>query len=286
MSLKEQVDDFITGNGMSQAELARSIGVSPSALSQILKGTYKGDSRRIENLVESFLTNFDTAAHEVKIWIETENTKIGRFVIEKAVSHRKMALIYGYSGYGKTEMCRRICQRMGNGVFIEADAAIMPMALLRRICGHLKLQAKRSMSDTLTVICDALQMRNKVLFLDEAEYCNAKALELMRRINDFTGTPIIFSGTHDLIRRLRKHKQLQSRIRWAWEMKRLTTDEERRYLAEFCSCEDAAIRLIRNHGRGCFRDTEALAMDSLEFSDDGTINADAVRAALEVAFIQ
>ena len=285
MNLKEQVEVFLGESEMSQAGLARSIGVSPTALSQVLNGVYKGDAPKIETKVETFVTNYDRT-EDASVWTETQSTKIGRFVIEKAVSHRKMALIYGHSGYGKTELCRRACARLGNGVFIEADAAIMPMGLLRRICGHLRAQPKRSLSDTLTVICDALKMRNAVLFLDEAEYLNAKALELMRRINDFTGTPIILSGTHDLIRCLRKHKQLSSRIRWAWEMKRLTAAETRQYLAEFGVTDEGVTRLIHSRSRGSFRDAESLVMDGLELCGDGPLNVKAVQAALEVAFIQ
>ncbi len=285
MKLKDRVEIFLAENEMSQAGFARSIGVSPTAFSQVLSGDYNGHSKKIEDKAENFLSTHSKQA-DAKVWIETQNAQIGRFIIEKAISHRKMALIYGTSGYGKTELCRRVCNSLGNGIFIEADAALAPMGLLRKVCGMMRLQPKRSLSDTLTVICEALETRSKVIFLDEAEYLNAKALELMRRINDFTDTPIILSGTHNLIRCLRKHKQLASRIRWAWEMKKMTAQDTRGYMEALQITDADAVQMIATRSRGNFRDTESLAWDSLELAKNGDVNLRVVKAALEVAFIQ
>jgi len=285
MDFKSEVQGFLGVTGMSQAELARSVGTSPATLSQIMKGNYLGDSERILDRIGKYIENYKRREEgSAGVWLETANTRLAGFIVEKTASHRKMALVYGMAGTGKTETCRRLCENFGNGVFIETDAAITPRSFLYRITSVLKIQGKRALSDTLDIIGQALRLRDIVLFIDEAEYLDYRSLELARRINDFTGTPIVLSGTFDLLRKLKKHRQLASRIRWSVEMKPLTKAENDQYCLE-CGCDKEAAKIVFNRARGNFRDIENLVADAGEISGNRGVSAGDVTAALETAFI-
>lgn len=280
----QEIKNLLAQSGLSQAELARSIGSSPAVISQILKGDYKGDSEKIKVKALNFLKGYEESDKK-EVWVETAHTKAARFVITKAIKNRRIGLIYGDSGVGKTQICKRLYGETGNGIFIEADAAITGRSLLFKLTTSLRVQGRRSLSDTLEVICQALKSSSRVIFIDEAEYLDAKTLELVRRVNDWTETPVILSGTHDLMRVLRKHRQLASRIRWAWEMKPLGKKDVFNYLNSCGTADEKCAELVHARTRGNFRDVESIASDACELCEGGKFSMEVINAALEVAFI-
>ena len=285
-SFVKVVEEFVAKKGISKATLARSVGVSPATLTQVLKGTYGGNWDNVATKVLNYIKNYSEEQEKGKsVWVETKNTKFVRFIVNKTVKSGKIAIVWGEAGSGKTETLKRIASELGNALFIEIDAATTTRSLFYKITTALKVQGKRSLSDTLDVIVKALENRDVVLFFDECEYLNHKSIELLRRINDFTNTPIILSGTYDFMEKLKAHRQLASRIRFGWEMRKPTKEEIALYCAGFGIRSERVANLIYEKARANFRDIEAIVADSLEIDTDGVVDVSDVKSALEIAFI-
>ncbi len=285
MEFREVVFSFLEKSGMSQAQLARSVGVSTATMSGVVKGTYSGNADIIKEKVLKFIGNYDVQKPKNSdVWVEYENTRFVKFLVSKAITHRKIAIIYGEAGSGKTVTLKRIAENLGNAVFIEIDAATTTRSLLFKITTALKIQGKRSLSDTLDVIVKALENRDVVLFFDECEYLNHKSIELLRRINDFSYTTIIMSGTYDFVDKLKNHRQLASRIRWAWEMKKPSVDAIEKYCSFFNITDKETIMRIYRKAKANFRDIEAIVADAMEIADSN-ITIDDIESAMQLAFI-
>jgi transcriptional regulator with XRE-family HTH domain len=51
--------EFLEKNGLTQAQVARSIGMSSGAISQYLKGEYKGNIENLEKKLSDFIKNYN-----------------------------------------------------------------------------------------------------------------------------------------------------------------------------------------------------------------------------------
>lgn len=197
------------GNGTSQAALSRETGLSTSVISQVLRGTYPG--------------NTDAVVAKFAAWLEAENdkelvpipktpgyvkTQTGQRIqatLRYAHVAGRMVLIYGHAGNGKT-MAVRHYARTNNNVWI---AECRPSSKMLRSTLTLVLHAVglKDFSGTHAAdLAEAIEERisgsGGLIIMEEAQHLTDESLEELRRIQDLTGVGLALVGNETTYARL------------------------------------------------------------------------------------
>jgi len=216
--MQDKVMTFLERHGLSQATLSRSIGVSGSAISQYLKGKYKGDVGTLEEKLGNFMKNYNPSSRdqaETRV-IATANMQLSHFIINELIVSKKMGAIYGSAGCGKTTMIREFVKTHPEAIVIEAVPGMQMSTVLSEIANKIGVQSQKNMTRMVKDIAKKLTMQEAVLIVDEAENLTTSTLESIRRIWDFSDTPTVLVGTYALLSNLKGRNgellQLNSRI--------------------------------------------------------------------------
>ncbi|WP_103558438.1 AAA family ATPase [Campylobacter concisus] len=231
----KKLDEFLSSNNITASALARAIGVSASLISQLRAGSYKGDSDAVNAKINAYIDNFNKKAKnfhanakENEFYV-TSDVKMANFIISEAIAEKEIGLIYGFAGSGKTTALKEFARTNPNVVLIEATCHTSAKVLLEDLCEALKIDATGGLSTKLKAVARFLKSSDKVIMVDEAEHLPLKALEDLRRIYDFSRTPLILCGTEILLKNLmgknKELRQLFSRICGKWCMQGLSKDE-------------------------------------------------------------
>ena len=252
MTLQTSFRDFIKREGLKQAHVARSLGISSSQISQWLSGKYTGDVATLEANLKSFMENYTTkhaSAPGTDLPImDLSNYTGAMFVADEAVVSQEMAVLYGMPGTGKSVVARAFAQAHPEAIFIEVVPGIRVDSLLRLIADRLGISGVRGGDELVWAIAREFERREGVLLIDEAEHLTVRGLEVLRRIHDFSRVPVILVGTYGLIKNLKGNSgellQLYSRIQGRWEFKEPS--------------EEDFARLFGSHARAIARYTKHL----------------------------
>ncbi len=71
------------------------------------------------------------------------------------------------------------------------------------------MNATKSIAQTTANIIEKLEQRETILMIDEAEHLPVSSLKVLRRLHDFTETPVILGSTHELLKNLKGCKHCQ-----------------------------------------------------------------------------
>ena len=225
-----KVKEFIAKNGITQAMLARSIGVSAPQVSQYLSDSYKGDIAGLESKLNDFMNNYAVRndTDSVKITL-TKNMKMTHFTINETIVSRDLTVIHGEAGCGKTTAVKEFVKQNPTTVFIEAIPGMSISSVLSEISVAIGLQPSKSSEAMIKAISKEFKRREAVLIIDEAENLTTKTLEALRRIWDFSQVPTVLVGTGALINNLKGRNgellQLYSRVSNTWKFKELDDED-------------------------------------------------------------
>lgn len=239
--MREELKKLLEDTDMSQASIARSIGVSGAVISTWLKGEYKGDNKSLEEKLSNFIAN--SRRNNIKKELITAEIKpindflMAHFMMDEAVIGNDMALIYGVAGSGKTATIKEFEKTHPETVLIEAIPGMSISSFLKKLCEKLGVLATKSVEDNITVIVANLKNRKAVIIVDECENLTTRTLEAIRRIWDFSQTPTILVGTNILLQNLKGRSgellQLYSRISLKWEFRGLGNEDLKLLFGEF-----------------------------------------------------
>lgn len=263
----KKLDEFLSSNNITASALARAIGVSASLISQLRAGSYKGDSDAVNAKINAYIDNFNKKAKnfhanakENEFYV-TSDVKMANFIISEAIAEKEIGLIYGFAGSGKTTALKEFARTNPNVVLIEATCHTSAKVLLEDLCEALKIDATGELSTKLKAVARFLKSSDKVIMVDEAEHLPLKALEDLRRIYDFSRTPLILCGTEILLKNLmgknKELRQLFSRICGKWCMQGLSKDES----------EKIYIKEIFPYCKGNFRSSAKLYKKALRLAE-------------------
>lgn len=241
--VRSELNAFLEAEQISASSLARSIGVSSAAISNFRKGDYRGDNEGLAKKIKAYLNNQNAKKNEpIEVVAFKEDIlksldyEMSNFAINEAVNEREIALIYGSAGTGKTTILKEYIKANPNAVFIEATPHTTARSLLYDLCETLKIDAPKGMHDKLKAVARHFLTCNRVILVDEAEHLPLKALEDLRRIHDFSRTPLVLVGTEILLQNLmgrnKELRQLYSRIGAKLIMKGLSKDECKNYFCD------------------------------------------------------
>lgn len=234
---------FIEENGLTQASVARSIGETPAAISGYITGQYAergGNVEALEAKIKTYIENYAAPkAQGIKPIETTDFIMVSSTCDEVAVSGG-MGAIYGSAGSGKTVAIKAWKKQHPEAVLIET----VPMTSVKELLSEIleQLGQKNATGTAVTLVKEIVKLlkkSNRILLIDEAENLTTKSLEAIRRIHDFSGVPVVLSGTYALLQNLKGRNgellQLYSRISSKWEMQGLNEQDRKALFGELGS---------------------------------------------------
>lgn len=217
--LKKELAEVMDERGLSLSALARSVGLSPAALSQWLNGKYAGNVTRIEEAVKSFLDRQYEKVKAPKREIEFVMTSVAKKVFEVArICHLdgEIGVVYGDAGLGKTVSVKEYAKRNLDVILIEADLGYTAKVLFEELHKKLGYDGRGTIHAMFEDVVAKLRDSERLIIIDEAEHLPYRALELLRRVHDKSGIGILLVGMPRLIANLRgkrgEYAQLYSRV--------------------------------------------------------------------------
>lgn len=237
--LIETLQDFLKSTGIKGNQIARSIGISGAQISLFLKGEYKMSEETKEKL-SLYMQNYSKRAArrqgaKEKPFVMTKQAKSVFFICEECVIAQSMGVVYGHPGTGKSRTLKEYARLNPESVLIEVTPNITVKSFLYDVAQAIGAETGNTIDATAKSIVKCLKLRDTVLLIDEAENLRIDALEHIRRIWDFSKTPVILGGTETLLQNLlgtkREMAQLYRRVGLKWQTK--NADEEE--LSEVCT---------------------------------------------------
>lgn len=200
---------------------------------------------------------------------------------------RRMGVMIGYPGCGKTTILREYMARSTGTRYIECWPTMRVNDLLSQIAGAAGITASGNSYQRTQQIIQALAGRDDItLIFDEAEYLrkwDVTKLELIRKIWDNTRVPVIMAGTPELeaiLTRGSGRENLAQLYRRKYEIRLsgIQPSEVKQILSEYDVSPEAAAELIKiaadvkHGGLGTFVEILDMCLDAAgEGQIDGAI---------------
>ncbi|MDX9788804.1 MAG: AAA family ATPase [Desulfobacterales bacterium] len=210
LSTKDKVKRLMDEQSVSQNQIARESGISASAISGYLKGSYAGDTSSVEDKLEKWLLSSQKRAQQkrsflpIPEWISLPTSERVLEVLQYAHHAGDIGVIYGASGVGKTYTLKHYEEKNPNVwvcVMTPAHAGVSPC--LEEIAFALDMKGVSGRSARLLrEIIRRVRDTNGLLVIDEAQHLLPSAIEVIRSIHDATGIGVVLCGNESVYARL------------------------------------------------------------------------------------
>ncbi len=191
---------FIDTHKVSQAQVARWLGISPVAVSAYRSKTYQANSAAMEVKIRALLLRKDTLMDAPP----TPRVELRSFVeVHRALSFAQvmseMAVIVGGAGTGKSTALREYVVRKEGALLLEVDSGTTVQSLMRSIARALRVRPLGSLSGFNESFVSCLKEKPMLLIFDEADYLSEACLQWMRRVvYDKGGCAVALCGSEKL----------------------------------------------------------------------------------------
>ncbi len=196
----ERVLRFIEEHGITQASVAREVGISSTTISDILRLRYRGKTGdaqliKLHNWLELAARRENLLRNRqfVETSVALEILQVATVVAETC----KMGVVFGPAQIGETFALTAIegDQRFGDPVLIRIDESMLrPLPVCRAIASQFELSTNGPFDTLFRRIIKRLAGTKRMLIFDEVERVNYKALEMIRDLHDKTGCPVLLAG--------------------------------------------------------------------------------------------
>lgn len=125
----------------------------------------------------------------------------------------KLALVYGEHGLGKTHSIMWWATR-NDAIYVRANNEMTQNALLKAIVEELGERPFYMMQENYNLILKHLKTEPQIIIVDEVDYLigNRNVIEVLRDIQDNTGTPIVLVGMGAIDKKIARFKHFEDRI--------------------------------------------------------------------------
>lgn len=228
-----ELSAYMQDTGLSQAAVARALGVSGAAVSTYLKGKYAGDVAEFESKITGFLALQAERARGIQNglkYVQTTTANQMYLLIRMAHTECEPVALYGGAGLGKTAALKEYAKNNKDSVLIETDPSFTARVLVVEIAKEIGVGVSGSLNDILADIVAKLKGSGRVLLIDEAELLPLRALEVVRRIHDKAGVGVVLAGMPRLLQNLMGRrgelKQLYSRMAYGLPLGEAVADAD------------------------------------------------------------
>jgi DNA transposition AAA+ family ATPase len=191
----------IERRGITQAQAAREIGVSPTTLTQLLGGTYAADpSRQLERLSRWLGLQEEQRSQPVMppapAWVTTPTSERVIAALGYAQMAGDVAVIYGGAGLGKTTAAREYARRYPNvWVATMSPATAGVTTALEEVCLALGFRdLPQGAARMQRAIVARVTGTGGLIITDEAQHLGVAALDALRAIHDAAGVGLALVG--------------------------------------------------------------------------------------------
>jgi len=194
---------------LTQAQVAREMGVSASALNQWSKGVYAGDNEGIEGKLGLWLDKRRErmAAGEqmpaAPAWVPTPTAARVVGALSYAQMAGDIAIVYGAAGLGKTTAIAHYASTSLNVWHVTmTPASASVVTALEEICGTLGLNESGGAARLFRAVVRKVRGTGGLLVIDEAQHLGTAALDQIRSIHDATSIGIALVGNQEVYARM------------------------------------------------------------------------------------
>ena len=198
--IAERVLKFIDEHGLTQAGVAREVGISTTTISEVLRSRYAGKTSdrqiiKLHNWLElaARRENIVRTREFVETSVAREILHVAGIVAETC----KMGVVFGPAHLGKTFTLKAIegDQRYGDPVLVRIDETLLrPFALCRALASRFELSTHGTFDTVFARVVKRLTGTQRMIMFDEAERVAYRTLELIRDLHDLTGCPVLLCG--------------------------------------------------------------------------------------------
>jgi DNA transposition AAA+ family ATPase len=203
----EELVGFIDKHGLTQVKVAKAIGVSPTQISQFIKGDYPGDVLKLAAKLVSFINTYEGRARQAGNggFVETTVARAIFGVIKQVEyycepSEGKIGLIVGDSGHGKSKCLMAYAESNPNSIYLKLNDTMSGQAMFQAIAEKLGIDISGTFKTMLDRISRCLKSRVVTLLLDEASALDVKRLNQLRQIVVENGCALILAGNDYLLK--------------------------------------------------------------------------------------
>ena len=196
-----ELDRLIEQNELNATATAKAIGISPASLSKLRKGGYNADMGNMQKKIAQYL-QLQKERREILPKAPFVETLVARKVMRlcrMAHVERKMVVLAGQSGIGKTMALRKYSLENKSVIYIAANSASGMQTTIYRIAQLAGTSVVGDTSIRAERIIGALKGTNKVIIVDEADHLKLNAIEMIRYIHDQAGIGVVLSGWQEMI---------------------------------------------------------------------------------------
>lgn len=145
----------------------------------------------------------------------------------------KLALVYGEHGLGKTHAIMWWAIR-NDAIYIRANNEMTQSGLLKAIVEELDERAFFYMQENYKLILKHLKTDPKTIIVDEVDYLigSKNAIEILRDIQDCTGSPLVLVGMGLVDRKISRLKHFDDRLFKKLKFEHFNQDDIRNILNE------------------------------------------------------
>lgn len=239
--VQKRLLEFAKANpSVSFNDLAKNIGGSSTKINLFAHGKYKVSQEMLSELaakVEDYLDSYTVIESQIRpgrIFAKTSVAEDVFTTTEYVRKFRKIGVVFGIPGCGRTMAVKEYARTHPRTILVMAHKLITKRSLLTSILRELKKSDDMILNNMFEDIIADLKGTDRLLIVDEGEHLSVDTLEIVRRIYDFAGIPILLSGTNIMLQKLRGRKgelkQLYSRIGIKAEVNDLTISDTKKIL--------------------------------------------------------
>lgn len=200
-----------------QAAACRKIGVTDVIMSQLRKGTYKGDNNKYFEILRSYFDvkaaaaeTYEAVAAESYTEIEYAATSVScrvYDVIRNCQIKGGLAIACGDAGIGKTKAAKKFVEdHPYDSVYIALNPCLTSLKSLLKILGGRLGVTERTIDELWLGIVGKLR-DGMVIIFDEAQHLPIKSIESLRAMSDYFADQgqtlgIAFVGNQETVRRI------------------------------------------------------------------------------------
>ena len=194
----ERAKALLDSGAVTQADMAKEIGVSPTTINQLVKGTYSANPTAMLQKIANWLNSRDqrSCAPKDPGFVLTETAR--QIAADMTYAHvtQSIAVIHGASGVGKTQALLEYQRKNNNVWLITASPSRATMTeCLYELAMELGMEnAPRLRGPLARALRRKLRNTNGLIVVDEADHLDRPTLEELRILQEEVGVGMVLVG--------------------------------------------------------------------------------------------